>query len=71
MTGPPLDPAQGTTEVEPAGTPLLTSPHGTGALRYMGVALVGDEVLYYYEYARADRAHEIRMSRCPATPIAT
>ena len=51
--------------------PLLTSPHATGALRYMDAALVGDEVIYYYEYARADGAHEIRMSRVSAAPIAT
>jgi hypothetical protein len=51
--------------------PLLVSPEASGALRYMDAALVGDEVLYYYEYAKADGAHEIRMSRGSTAPIAT
>ena len=51
--------------------PLLVYPEASGALRYMDAALVGDEVLYYYEYAKADGAHEIRMSRGSTAPIAT
>lgn len=51
--------------------PLLVSPLATGALRYMDAVVVGDEVLYYYEYARADGAHEIRMSKTSSAPIVT
>jgi len=43
--------------------PALVSPHGTGALRYTDAVPVGDEVLYYYECAREDGSHELRMSR--------
>jgi hypothetical protein len=51
--------------------PLLVSPHASGARRYMDAVVVGDEVLYYYEYARADGAHEIRMSKTSSAPIVT
>ncbi len=48
--------------------PFLTSPHGSGSLRYLdalvvpGVSAGGEEVRCYYEYARADGSHELRMS---------
>ncbi|OZM78863.1 hypothetical protein [Pseudonocardia sp. MH-G8] len=45
--------------------PALVSPHGTGSLRYLDVATVGDEWFVYYEYARADGAHELRLNRVP------
>lgn len=43
--------------------PFLTSPHGSGSLRYLDAVVVGEEVRCYYEYARADGSHELRMSR--------
>lgn len=43
--------------------PLLTSPHASGSLRYVDAVQFSDEVLYYYEYARADGSHELRMNR--------
>ena len=45
--------------------PYLTSPHGSGSLRYLPPLQLEDELRYYYEYARPDGAHEIRMIRFP------
>ena len=46
--------------------PWLVSPDATGSLRYLdGVELDGDWWLYY-EVARADGSHELRLSRVPA-----
>jgi hypothetical protein len=42
--------------------PALTSPHGAGSLRYLDVLPVGHELFYYYEMARPDGAHELRVS---------
>lgn len=46
-----------------AGGPWVVSPHGTGSLRYLDAVPVGDELWLYYEYARADGAHELRLSQ--------
>lgn len=43
--------------------PWLTSPHGSHSLRYVDVAPVGDALWIYYEYARADGAHELRLNK--------
>ena len=40
----------------------LRSPHGSGSLRYVDVLPVGHELFYYYEMARPDGAHELRVS---------
>ena len=45
--------------------PYLTSPHGSGSLRYLHPLELEDELRYYYEYARPDGAHEIRMIQMP------
>lgn len=45
--------------------PALVSPHASGSLRYIDVLQTDEEVLYYYEYARPDGSHELRMSRLP------
>ncbi len=42
--------------------PALVSPHGTGSLRYVDVLPVGHELFYYYELARPDGSHELRVS---------
>jgi hypothetical protein len=58
--------------------PFATSPHGSGSLRYLDAVVVGcpaekagrprcpavgeREVFTYYEYARPDGSHELRMS---------
>jgi hypothetical protein len=43
--------------------PALVSPHASGSLRYVDALRLGDELLYYYEYARPDGSHELRMNR--------
>ncbi|MFQ6131154.1 MAG: hypothetical protein ACE5R4_03890 [Armatimonadota bacterium] len=45
--------------------PLLTSPHASGSLRYVDALKVGREIYYYYEYARPDGSHELRLNVCP------
>lgn len=45
--------------------PYVVSPHATGSLRYLHPLELENEWRYYYEYARADGAHEIRMKRFP------
>ncbi len=45
--------------------PLLVAPHGSGSLRYVDAVVFDDEILYYYEYARPDGSHELRMNRLP------
>jgi hypothetical protein len=42
--------------------PALTSPHASGSLRYVDVLPVGHELFYYYELARPDGAHELRVN---------
>jgi hypothetical protein len=43
--------------------PILTSAHASGSLRYMDALQFEDEIYYYYEYARADGSHELRLNR--------
>jgi hypothetical protein len=43
--------------------PALVSPWGSGALRYMDAIQLDDEIWYYYECAREDESHEIRLNR--------
>jgi hypothetical protein len=43
--------------------PRLVSPHGSGSLRYIDAVVFDDEVWFYYEYARADGSHELRLNR--------
>jgi len=45
------------------GGPSLISPHGSGSLRYLDAVVLDDATYYYYEYARADGSHELRMNR--------
>jgi hypothetical protein len=42
--------------------PALVSPYGSGSLRYIDVLSVGHELFYYYEIARPDGGHELRVS---------
>ena len=44
-------------------TPALVSPHATGSLRYVDTLERGDELWLYYECARADGSHSLRLSR--------
>lgn len=43
--------------------PFLTSPHSSKSLRYMSTVMVGKETYFYYEYARPDGSHELRMNK--------
>jgi hypothetical protein len=43
--------------------PWLVSPHATGSLRYVDCLRRGGEAWLYYEHARADGSHELRLSR--------
>lgn len=43
--------------------PALVSPYGSGSLRYIDAVPFEDEIFYYYEMARADGSHEIRLNR--------
>lgn len=47
------------------GGPWLTSSQGTGSVRYADVLAVGGQWHVYYEMARADGAHELRLLRVP------
>jgi len=49
--------------------PNITSPHATGCLRYADVQEVNGEVLFFYEWARADEAHEMRLIRTTAEKL--
>lgn len=42
--------------------PILTSPHASGSLRYMDAITLKDNIYYYYEYARPDGSHELRLN---------
>lgn len=42
--------------------PVLVAPNGSGSLRYVDAVPRGGSVLFYYEYARPDGSHELRMS---------
>jgi hypothetical protein len=43
--------------------PRLTSPHGSGSLRYMDAQFQGQEACLFYEFARPDGSHDLRLSR--------
>jgi len=43
--------------------PILVSPHSSGSLRYMDAVRLGKDIYYYYEYARPDGSHELRMNK--------
>ncbi|MFF4888263.1 glycoside hydrolase family protein [Micromonospora chersina] len=53
--------------------PLLVSPHASGSLRYADAVPVDDDIVVFYEYARPDGAHELRLNRLsgPAAASAT
>lgn len=45
--------------------PILVSPHASGSLRYVDVVPHDNALYFYYEYAREDGAHELRVSVVP------
>lgn len=44
------------------GGPRFTSPHAKGSLRYMDAQITGGQALLFYEFARADGAHDLRLT---------
>ena len=46
-----------------APRPALTSPHGSGSLRYLDAVATGDGVVAFFEFARPDGAHDLRVAR--------
>jgi len=45
--------------------PAYVSPYASHSLRYLDAQVCGSEVLMFYEFARPDGAHDLRMSRIP------
>jgi hypothetical protein len=45
--------------------PWLASPHGSGSLRYVDAVVIDAEWWVYYELARCDGAHDLRLHRIP------
>jgi hypothetical protein len=43
--------------------PSLVSPEGSGCLRYIDAVVFADVIYFYYEYAREDGSHELRLKR--------
>lgn len=52
------------------GGPVFTSPHGSKSIRYVDLKRTGDDWCLFYEYAREDGAHDMRMIRCDAAAVA-
>ena len=46
-----------------AGGPALTSEHATGSLRYLDAVTTDEGIWAFYECARADGAHDLRVAR--------
>ena len=50
--------------------PFLTSPHASGSLRYIDAQRLGfDDALLFYEFARADSAHDLRLFKTKLSSI--
>jgi hypothetical protein len=45
--------------------PWVVSPHGSGATRYIDALVMDGQWWIYYEMARADGAHDLRLQRVP------
>jgi hypothetical protein len=50
--------------------PLLTSPRSSGSLRYVDAQALGDKVGLFYEFARPDGAHDLRLATVPLESLA-
>ena len=46
-----------------ADGPALVSPNASGALRYVDAQVVADALYLYYEFAREDGSHDLRVLR--------
>jgi hypothetical protein len=45
--------------------PRVTSPHGSASLRYMDAQVHAGEACLFYEFARPDGSHDLRLARVP------
>lgn len=45
--------------------PVFTSPHTSTSLRYMDAQVDGSEICLFYEFAREDGAHDLRLTKVP------
>ena len=50
--------------------PALTSPHASGSLRYLDAVAIDDEDWAFYESARADGSHDLRVARMDVDSLA-
>lgn len=57
--------------VQSPAQPAFTSPHATRSLRYVDAQPVGDQVALFYEYAREDQAHDLRLHLASQADFAT
>jgi hypothetical protein len=49
--------------------PALKSPHTSHSLRYIDAQVLNGEALVFFEFARADGAHDLRLARMPAAEL--
>jgi hypothetical protein len=49
--------------------PLFTSPHASGSLRYMDTRLGGNETCLFFEFARPDGSHDLRLLKTSPDPL--
>jgi predicted GH43/DUF377 family glycosyl hydrolase len=50
--------------------PTYTSPHASTSLRYIDAQIVGKDAFIFYEFARGDRAHDLRLVKVDADALA-
>lgn len=46
-----------------ADAPLFTSPNASGSLRYLDAQIINNKANLFYEFARADGAHDLRLAQ--------
>jgi hypothetical protein len=51
--------------------PRLTSPHGSGSLRYLDAQTHAGDACLFYEFARPDGSHDLRLARVPLESLQT
>src|SRR5438874_1354234 len=52
-----------------AAGPLFTSPHDSGSLRYLDAQLIDGQACLFYEFARPDGAHDLRLAIAKADSL--
>lgn len=53
------------------GGPRFSSPHASNSLRYLDAKLVHGKVHLFYEFARSDGAHDLRLIVCDPAALAS